>query len=431
MNSFWKDRIDRATGLLGIVLLSLPALSWAAVLTVEPGASIAATVRSARAGDTVLVQRGEYRERIIIDKPLTLEGVGKPTISGGFVGDVIRVRAPDVTIKGLIVRDSGIDQTFQHAGIYFEPGSHRPTVSDCDIIYNLFGVWVEKTDDARLISNTIVGRLDLQSVARGNGIQIYNSTGAQVLNNHISHTRDGIYVDLSGKSVFRGNRIHHLRYGTHYMNTHDSVWENNEVYLNRAGLALMEVRRLQVRHNIAWGNTDHGIMLRTIQDSVIEDNVVAGNGRGFFIYDAEYNTVRRNLVMNNQVGVHLSAGSANNRIDSNDFIGNRDQVKFVASRDVEWGKEQGNYWSNYGGWDQDGDGRGDVPYEANDVVDRLIWQYPLLKLLLTSPALHTLRFVARQYPVLRSPSVVDRRPRTRPLNLNWRKWSGTYPHPGE
>lgn len=431
MDGVWKDIVNRAAGLLAIALLSLPVLSRAAVLTVAPGASIAEAVRAASAGDTVVVQRGDYRERIVIDKPLTLEGIGRPTISGGLGGDVIRVRASDVTIKGLIVRDSGIDQTAQHAGIYFEPGSHRPLVRDCDIVYNLFGIWVEKADDARLIGNTIVGRPDLQSVARGNGIQLYNSTGAQVLDNHISHTRDGIYVDLSGKSVFRGNRIHHLRYGTHYMNTHDSVWENNEVYQNRAGLALMEVRRLQVRHNVAWGNTDHGIMLRTIQDSVVEDNVVAGNGRGFFIYDAEYNTVRRNLVVNNEVGVHLSAGSANNRIDGNDFIGNRDQVKFVASRDVEWGKEQGNYWSNYNGWDQDGDGRGDVPYEANDVVDRLNWQYPPLKLLLTSPALQTLRFVARQYPVLRAPSVVDRRPRMRPLNQNWRKWRDTHPHPGE
>ena len=49
-------------------------------------------------------------------------------------------------------------------------------------------------------------------------------------------------------------------------------------------LALMEVRDQVVRGNRAWGNSDHGIMLRTLQDSVIENNVVAENGRGFFIY---------------------------------------------------------------------------------------------------------------------------------------------------
>jgi len=420
----------RALSALAAVL-ALCANAGAAVHRVAPGASIADAIRAAAPGDTVRIEHGDYAERLVIDKPLTLEGIGRPTVRGGFSGDVIRVRAADVTIRGLIVRDSGTDQTAQNSGIYLEPGSHRATVQDCDIVYNLFGVWVEKADDARVQRNIITGRRDLQSTLRGNGVQLYNSAGAQVLDNHISYARDGIYVDLSRKSVFRGNRIHHLRYGTHYMNTHDSVWENNEVYMNRGGLALMEVRRLTVRNNVAWGNTDHGIMLRTIQDSVVENNVVAGNGRGFFIYDAEYNTLHANLVVNNEVGVHLSAGSSNNKIDGNDFIGNQNQVKFVAARDVEWGKSQGNYWSNYSGWDQNGDGKGDVPYEANDVVDRLNWQYPLLKLVLSSPSVQTLRFVARQFPVLRAPSVVDKHPRTRPLNQDWRKWSDKRPHRGE
>ena len=407
----------------------------AATLTVSAGGSIAAAIRAARPGDTIEVERGEYAERLVIDKPLTLQGIGRPTIRGGFSGDVIRVRASDVSIKGLIVRDSGLDQTAQNAGIYIQPGAHRPVVQDCEVVFNLFGIWLEQSDDARIERNIITGRRDLMSPARGNGIQVYNVSRAQVIDNHISFARDGIYVDYSRNVVFRGNRIHHLRYGTHYMNTHNSLWENNEVYLNRGGLALMEVRELTVRNNIAWGNADHGIMLRTIQDSTVEDNVVAGNGRGFFIYDAEYNEVRNNLVVGNDIGIHLSAGSANNKVDGNDFIDNRQQIKYVASGDVEWGRAQGNYWSNYSGWDQNGDGMGDVLYEANDVVDRLTWQYPLLKLLLTSPSLQTLRFVARQFPILRAPSIVDKHPRMRPWKQDWRKWSDKWsrnnPHPGE
>ncbi|HJV74318.1 MAG TPA: nitrous oxide reductase family maturation protein NosD [Noviherbaspirillum sp.] len=405
--------------------------AWSAVLTVQPGQSIAATIRAASPGDTVRVLRGDYAERLLIDKPLILQGVDRPTISGQFTGDVIRVRAKDVTIQGLIVRDSGIDQTAQNAGIYLEPGSDRATVQDCDVVFNLFGIWMEGLKDGRVIRNVITGRRDLLSAARGNGVQVYNVKGVEVLDNNISYTRDGIYVDVTKDAIFRGNKIHHLRYGTHYMNTDKSTWENNETYLNRGGLALMEVRELRVRNNKAWGNTDHGIMLRTIQDSVIENNIVAGNARGFFIYDAEFNTLSNNLVINNQVGAHISAGSANNKVDANDFIGNREQVKFVASRDVEWGKSQGNYWSNYSGWDQNGDGRGDVPYEANDVVDRLNWQYPLLKLLLSSPSIQTLRFVAQQFPLLRAPSIVDKQPRMLPWNQDWRKWSDKRSHTGD
>ncbi len=67
----------------------------------------------------------------------------------------------------------------------------------------------------------------------------------------------------------------------------------------------MMTRHQVVRNNRAWANSDHGIMLRTIQDSVVEGNVVADNARGFFVYDAEYNTIRNNLVVGNHVGVHL------------------------------------------------------------------------------------------------------------------------------
>ena len=403
--------------------LGVSCVAGAAVLLVKPGESIAAAIAAARPGDTVRVARGVYIGHLLIDKPLTLEGVDHPTISGQGSGDVIRVRAADVGIHGFIIRDSGSDLGAQNAGVYFERGSDRALVRDCALAYNLFGVWLEGLKDGRVVGNTITGKRDLLSAARGNGIQVFNTSGARIIDNNISFARDGIYVDVSKHAVFRGNKIHHLRYGTHYMNTDHSVWEYNESYLNRGGLALMEVRNLTVRYNVAWGNSDHGIMLRTIQDSVIEHNVVSGNGRGFFIYDAEYNVVRRNLVIDNRVGVHLTAGSGNNQVDGNDFIGNREQIKYVAARDVEWGRGQGNYWSNYSGWDQDGDGRGDVAYEANDVVDRLHWQYPLIKLLLSSPSVQSLRFVARQFPLLRAPSIVDKHPRMQPLYTDWKRWN--------
>jgi nitrous oxidase accessory protein len=415
--------MGHALALALAVLVTAPSVkAVAAERVVRPGESIAAAVRSARPGEHVRVERGHFEERIVVDKPLRLTGVDRPTLSAGGVGDVIRVKSPDVVIEGFIVRDSGSDLTDQNAGIYVEPGADRAVVRDNALVYNLFGLWIERVKDVRVERNIITGKRDLASAQRGNGIQLYNTTGARIVDNNISFARDGIYVDVSHHAVFRGNRIHHLRYGTHYMNSYFNLWEDNESYLNRGGLALMEVRNQVVRNNRAWGNSDHGIMLRTIQDSVIEGNVVAGNSRGFFIYDAEYNVLRDNVVIGNRVGVHLWAGSIHNEVERNDFIQNREQIRYVATRDEPWGGKTGNYWSNYAGWDRDGDGVGDVPYEASDVVDRLVWRYPLLKLLLNSPAIQTLRLAARQFPLLRAPSVVDRRPRMQPFHSDWSRW---------
>ncbi len=410
-----------SAGLCG-TLFFFAGIAGAKELTVHAGDSIAATINAAARDDTVLVERGHYREHLVIDKPLRLKGLNRPTLDGGNTGDVIRIKSPDVVIEGFIIRNSGADLTAQNAGVYLEPGSDRAVIHDNIINYTLFGIWIEKVKGVRVIANNITGMRDLASAQRGNGIQLYNSSDAQIIDNQISFTRDGIYVDVSDHALFRGNRLHHLRYGTHYMNSNYNVWENNETYLNRGGLALMEVRNQTVRNNRAWSNSDHGIMLRTIQDSVIENNVVAGNGRGFFIYDAEYNVLRGNLVIGNRIGVHLWAGSIHNEVEGNDLINNREQIKYVASKDEYWGEKTGNYWSNYIGWDRNGDGVGDVPYEANDLVDRLTWKYPAVKLLLNSPAVQTLRLVARQFPLLRATSIVDRHPRMSPFNKNWSIW---------
>ncbi|UJB67004.1 nitrous oxide reductase family maturation protein NosD [Acidovorax sp. YS12] len=402
----------------------------AATLTVRPGDDLAAAVRAAQPGDTVQVQRGQYRANLLIDKPLTLRGLDRPTLSGGNQGDTVRVTAPDVVIEGLIVRDSGDDLKAQNAGIYLYPGAHRAVVRHCDLTYNLFGLWIEKADDVRIEHNVITGKREYASPQRGNGVQLYNTRGAKILHNDISFVRDALYVDVSHHAVFQGNRLHHSRYGTHYMNSYYNLWEDNDTYYNRGGLALMEVRDQVVRGNRAWGNSDHGIMLRTLQDSVIEDNVVAGNNRGFFIYDVEYIKLNRNLVVDNTVGVHLAAGSKNNEVEGNDFIGNREQVRYVGARDMPWGGKQGNHWSNYLGWDRDGDGVGDVPYEANDMVDRLTWRHPSVKLLLASPAVQALRLVGRQFPILRAPSVVDPHPRMQPGHKDWSEWRGKH-FPGQ
>ena len=416
--------------LLPLLLAILLIPAQAATLRVTPGSSLQQAIRSAQPGDVLEIERGLYHGNFLIDKALTLRGIQRPTLSGGQKGDTLRVTAADVTIEGLIVRDSGDSLNEQNAGIYLYPGAHRAVVRNCDLSYNLFGLWIEKSNDVVIEGNLITGKREYNSSQRGNGIQLYNTTGARITGNNISFVRDALYVDVSHHAIFKGNRLHHSRYGSHYMNSYYNLWEDNDSYYNRGGLALMEVRNQVVRNNRAWGNSDHGIMLRTMQDSVVENNVIAGNNRGFFIYDVEYVSIKGNLVVDNHVGVHLSAGSTRNQVEGNDFIANREQVRYVGARDERWGVESGNHWSNYLGWDRDGNGVGDVPYEANDMVDRLTWRYPSIKLLLASPAVQALRLVSQQFPVLRVPSVVDPKPRMQPGNKQWSQWRGKH-YPGQ
>ena len=296
-----------SVALLAVLLVSAAGrAAHAATWRVEAGASIQHAIESAAPGDVVEVARASYRDNLRITKPITLRGLDRPTISGGNSGDTIRVVAAGVTIEGLIVRDSGGSLLEQNAGIYVQPGAHATVVRHCDLTYNLFGLWIEKANDVVVEGNVITGKRDFASPQRGNGIQLYDTLRARIIGNDISFVRDAIYVDVSHHAMFLRNRLHHSRYGTHYMNSYDNVWEDNDVWMNRGGLALMEVRDQIVRRNRVWANSDHGIMLRTIQRARVEGNIVAGNARGFFIYDAQDNVLRDNLVVDNLVG-HVPA----------------------------------------------------------------------------------------------------------------------------
>jgi nitrous oxidase accessory protein len=78
-------------------------------------------------------------------------------------------------------------------------------VARCDFSYTLFGLWIEKAEDV-LIETTSSPASATDSSQRGNGIQLYNTTGARIIGNNISFVRDAIYVDVSHDAIFRGNR---------------------------------------------------------------------------------------------------------------------------------------------------------------------------------------------------------------------------------
>ena len=79
----------RTTGWLVLLAALWLDRATAAEWTVRPGESIQAAVQAAAAGDTVRVERGYYVDHVVIDKPLRLEGIDRPTISGDNQGDVI------------------------------------------------------------------------------------------------------------------------------------------------------------------------------------------------------------------------------------------------------------------------------------------------------------------------------------------------------
>ena len=397
------------------------------------GLPLQQVIAQAAAGDRVVVAAGLYRGGVVIDRPLTLLGEPGAIVDAEGVGDVIRVAATDVTIRNLTLRNSGFNLTHMNAAVHGTRGAHRLTVEGTTMEGNAFGLWLWHSEEVRFHHNTIRGNTHYASQDRGDGIRLFNVTDGVFSHNQVWDTRDGIYVDTSRNLEFSHNLFHDLRYGIHYMFAHDGKILHNRTYNTRSGYALMMSRNLEVIGNRSFNDKNYGMLLNFITYSTIEENYVTGvtgwagsaemehgvvlgaEGKAVFIYNSLHNTIRRNTFAESEIGIHLTAGSERNAIYHNTFINNQFQVKYVASRQAEWSHEgKGNYWSDYLGWDLDGDGIGDQPYEPNDGIDKLLWRYPLAKMLMNSPAIQTLRWVQHQFPILRSPGVKDSFPLMRP-----------------
>ena len=84
--------------IFGLGLIS--GMAAAATVSVRPGQDLAAAVKAASSGDVLEISRGFYRVNLLVDKPLSLRGIDRPTLSGGQTGDTIRVTAPDALLRG-------------------------------------------------------------------------------------------------------------------------------------------------------------------------------------------------------------------------------------------------------------------------------------------------------------------------------------------
>ena len=176
------------------------------------------------------------------------------------------------------------------------------------------------------------------------------------------------------------------------------------------GIALMYSKGIQVLDNRVRAGHTHGILLRNLYYSRIEGNEVRASQDGLFFSGCSYDTLANNLVANNLIGLHLSA-SPDNDVHGNAFVHNDVQLSFQDFKTMAWdGVNGGNYWSDYMGWDRDGDGVGDKGHFPSDVAAYLVQRFPAVRLVMHSPAMVLLQGLEAQFPVLRPPGLWELKP---------------------
>lgn len=399
---------------LAALLLAAPR-ARAETLRPGPGESLRAVVERARDGDVVEIPPGVFDGPVRIERSITLRGAGG-TIDGGGRGQVITVIAPDVIIEGVHARHSGVDLGAFDGCVWTAPTATRVVIRDGRFEECAFGIYVQRSDFARVERNVVRGRTDLRVVDRGNGIHFHDAIFVQIVGNDVAGTRDGLYIGATDQSLIADNVITGARYGVHYMWSHGNRIHGNIVQDSLTGYALMQSDRLRVEGNLALRNRRDGMLLRDGRHNVVANNELRENEQGLFVYNSQRERLVRNLLVHNGVGAKVwGAMVVETAITENAFVGNARQILYVGRRDLVLGEDDpGNYFSDYLGWDQDGDGAGDRPYRVDGLGPALVERFPSAALLLRSPALELLSHLEQRMPLFRTPTVVDRAPRGRP-----------------
>ena len=398
---------------LSLLSFSTTAKDW----QVSPGNGVLQNaIDLAQSGDTLLLTSGMYTGSIDINKSLTLSGKKSSIIHGEDSSHVIIITAPDVTIKGLSIQHSGTVLEDEDSGIFITEQGDHALVENNFLEHNQIGVYLKGPENAIVSNNVIIGSQFHRVNDRGNGVYLWNTPGSIIKNNVIRYGRDGIFVNASRNNIFSGNHMSNLRFAIHYMYANDSEVSNNISVNNHVGFALMFSDRIIARNNFSSGDDKRGLFFNFANYSVIEGNRVVGAEKCVFIYNANFNQINNNSFEECNIGIHFTAGSEKNEIYGNAFINNRNQVKYVGTRYIEWSKDgMGNYWSDNSAFDIDDNGIADQIYKPNDLVDQIVWRHPLAKLLLNSPAVQVLKWAQSEFPGLHPGGVTDSTPLMRPL----------------
>jgi nitrous oxidase accessory protein len=405
--------LARSTAVVVALLLwaSSGAAAQAAKLAVGPGSAyptIGSAVAAAAPGDEILVRAGVYRENVRLDRPLVLRGEPGAVIDGGAQGTVVLVERCPSAVRGLTIRGSGDSYLYEDAGVKLLNAAGC-TVEDNRIEDVLFGILARGSRQARILRNHVAGK-DLPVPRRGDGIRLQNADDSLVQDNTVLDTRD-LAIWQSNRCVVRGNVVRGGRYGLHYMYCDDSLFEDNVFEDNLTGGAIMYSRRLELRRNRFSGSrgaSAYGLLVKVGDDVLAEGNWFLDNSVGLFLEDSPSSfqascTFRGNLVGGNDTGVALQPSVARVLFQDNAFVANRLQVA-VHGRSREglnrWSQDgRGNYWSDYIGFDADGNGIGDTPYRVEHFFEDLASRWPGAELLRLGPAAAALEMAARAFPI--------------------------------
>ncbi|BBO22110.1 MAG: nitrous oxide reductase family maturation protein NosD [Burkholderiales bacterium] len=359
-------------------------------------------VDAAPAGATLKPAPGSYAGPVRLDKPLVIDGGGQVTIDAGGKGTVFSLETDGAVLRGLTLRGSGESHDTDDACL--DVRGHRNVIEQLVITDCLFGIDL-KQSNANLVRNNRISSKPLPLGVRGDALRLWYSNDNRIEGNDISDSRDMVAWYSHGNAI-TGNTGRRSRYSIHFMFATYNLVEDNRFYDNAVGIYLMYTEGVHVRRNVishATGATGMGIGFKEASDAIIEGNEIIYCAIGVQSDLSPFQPgtkieFRGNRIAYNGIGMLFTSELGGNIATGNDFEGNLTHVAQAGRNTGGLNEWRGNHWDDYQGFDRNGDGTGDTPYELYAFADRIWMEIPQARFFKTSPALELLDFLERLAP---------------------------------
>jgi nitrous oxidase accessory protein len=385
-------------------------------ISLRPGDSLQEAIDGLPAGSTVHLGPGTWTGPVVVDRPLAVEGVPGTVLDGGGRGTVLTIAASDVSLRGITVTGGGEARLDDDAGVVV--GGDRFLVEDVRVEHVYLGIDVVRASDGAIRRCSVVGDAAKPFGMRGDAIRLWESDRNELSENRIESARD-VVIWYSDDTLVRNNAVSHSRYGTHLMHGSGARVEGNSYTDDVVGVFAMYSDDLHIsRNTVVRARGEAGVGLGFKESDRIEatGNALVDDTTGIYLDSTPHSIggtalFRDNLVGADAIGVRMHGPSPGARFEGNDFRDDRLAASVDGAMTDDGVVFDQNRWSEYAGYDLDGDGIGDLPYEARAVTGRLTERRPALAWFAGTPAAALLELFARAFPMFApAPVLVDLHP---------------------